>query len=181
MFSGDRPLVGHHLPGAIWTLRQIFNLCVGVKLGAIPARRLGIGMGDTIRVNMALDRVIHGPDKLGRVDQRQQFMRPLRCNDLQIIHAKIFALGIDALEPVKSLLGCGQHDTTCHMERDVLPGQLFNFLVKVDRILLQLGDIRVAIDGVHATGGVPGGPGCEFRALEHDNIRPAELREMIQH
>ena len=47
--------------------------------------------------------------------------------------------------------------------------------------LEQLGDIGIAIDGVHATGGMPGGARGQFRPFDQHHIGPAELGEMVQH
>ena len=59
------------------------------------------------------------------------------------------------------------------MERYILTRELLNFLVQIDGVLLQFGNIRITINCMHSSGSMPGGPGCEFRTLKHDNVRPA--------
>ena len=61
------------------------------------------------------------------------------------------------------------------------PEIFLDLLVQVDRVLLQLGDVRVAVDRVHAAGGVPGGARREFRAFDQQDVLPAGLGEVIQH
>ena len=129
MFGNDRVFVGFDMPAAICGLRQGFDHDMRFIAGTVFPRGFCIGMRHPIGVDMALYRVIHGADKLFRVDQWHQFMGPLRGDDFQIIHAQIFALGIDGLQPVKSFMGCRQHNTAGHMQANILPGELFYFLI----------------------------------------------------
>jgi hypothetical protein len=46
--------------------------------------------------------------------------------------------------------------------------------------LLQLGNVWIAIDRVHAACGVPGRTGRELRPLDEQDILPARLRQVIQ-
>ena len=104
---------------------------------------------------MAFDRVIHTANKLVRVKKRHQFMSFLRSDQLKPFHAKIFTFGVDALDPVKAFFGGRHHDTACNVHGDVLFRKLFNLFIKLDRVLLKLGDIWVTINGVHTACRVP--------------------------
>ena len=53
-------------------------------------------------------------------------------------------------------------------------------LVEVDGVLLQLGDVRIAVDGVHAAGGVPGRAAGELAALDQQHVLPAGLGQVIE-
>ena len=46
---------------------------------------------------------------------------------------------------------------------------------------LQLGDVGVAVERVHAAGGVPGRARGELGALDQHDVGPAGLGEMIEH
>src|SRR5260370_34209494 len=61
-----------------------------------------------------------------------------------------------------------------------LPRDLLDLLVEVDRVLLQLGDIGIAVDRVHATGGVPGRARGQLVAFDQHDVAPAGLRQMIE-
>ena len=61
------------------------------------------------------------------------------------------------------------------------PEMLLDFVVELDGVLLQLGDVRIAIDGVHAAGGMPGGAGGKFGTLDQQHVLPAGLGEVIKH
>ena len=121
MFSDDDAFIGCDDPLAVGLLAKRLNLDMGFKIRAIFARRLGIGMGNAVRVAMPLNRIIHGANKLRRVDQRHQFMRALRGDDLKIIHAKIFTFGIDRFQPVKPLIRGRKHYPAGHVKANILP------------------------------------------------------------
>src|SRR5262249_6400895 len=67
-----------------------------------------------------------------------------------------------------------------HVQTAGLPGDPLQLLVEIDRVLLQSGDVRIAIESVHAAGGVPGGSTGELAALDQQHIFPAGLRQVIQ-
>jgi hypothetical protein len=48
-------------------------------------------------------------------------------------------------------------------------------------VFLQLGDVGIAVDRVHATGGMPGRAGGELVALEQYHVGPAMPGQMIEH
>jgi len=55
------------------------------------------------------------------------------------------------------------------------------FFVKIDRIGLLFGDVRVAIQRMKSAGSVPSGPGRKLRTLNQHYIRPACFRQVIEH
>src|SRR5439155_1921850 len=61
-----------------------------------------------------------------------------------------------------------------------LPGNLFQLPVEIDGVLLQAGDVRVAVEGVHAAGRMPGRAAGELAALDQQHILPTRLGEVIQ-
>ena len=58
-------------------------------------------------------------------------------------------------------------------------GDRLDLLVEIDGVLLQLGDVGIAVERVHAARGVPGRAGGQFRALDQDDVLPAALGQMI--
>ena len=56
-----------------------------------------------------------------------------------------------------------------------------DLLVQVDRVLLQPGDVGVAVERVHAARGVPRRAGGELLALEQHDVGPARLGEVVEH
>jgi hypothetical protein len=62
-----------------------------------------------------------------------------------------------------------------------LAGDRLDLLVQVDGVGLELGDVRVAVDGMHAAGRVPGRARGQLRALDQHDVAPAGLRQVIEH
>ena len=58
-------------------------------------------------------------------------------------------------QPVKTLRCVCKLNATRQVNAAVLARFFFDFFVKIDRVLLQTGHVRVAVEGVHATCGVP--------------------------
>ena len=61
-----------------------------------------------------------------------------------------------AFKPVETLVGRRQKNTTRQVKSDRLLRQFLNLVVQLNSVLLQLGYIGVAVDGMHATCRVPG-------------------------
>ena len=61
-----------------------------------------------------------------------------------------------AFKPVEALVGCRQKYPTRQVKSDRLFRQFFNLVVQLNSVLLKLGYIGVAVDGVHTTCRVPG-------------------------
>ena len=96
MFGNDRVFVGFDMPAAICGLRQGFDHDMRFVAGTVFPRGFCIGMRHPIGVDMALDRVIHGANKLFRVDQWHQFMGPLRGDDFQFRNIRVTVNGMHA-------------------------------------------------------------------------------------
>src|SRR3546814_1024984 len=81
----------------------------------------------------------------------------------------------DTLVPYTTLFRFG------HVDAAGLAGDRLDLLVEVDGVSLQLGDVGIAVEGVHAARGVPGRPGGELAALQQHDVAPAGLGQMIEH
>ena len=179
MLGANLALVGDHPPGAVLKLDEILDLGVQLDLGAVLLRRPGIGMGGAVGIEMALMRIENRADELVGIEQRHHLMR-LAGGDQHRLAAGIFALGEQRFHPVEALAGGRQHQARGHVQADILAGIVLDLLVEVDGVFLQLGDVRIAVDGVHAAGGMPGRAGGQFGALQQHDIGPAEFRQMIE-
>ena len=144
-----------HVPSAILALAQIRDPRLAHDLGPADLRRLRVGVGHPIGIDVAFDRVVHGAEEMLLVHQRKQ-LRCLIDRDQFEIHAEIAAACLRHLEPVDSRGCAGEHDAAGDVHAARLTGNPLDLLVEIDRVLLQLGDVRIAVDRVHAAGGVPG-------------------------
>ena len=169
MLAGHIALVGDNLPLARGQQVDLFDLGVRVDLGALEAGGLGIGMSDARGIEVAIHHGLQPADKTGRIQQRHDLMRFFR-RDHPAFDVQIPALGQSGLQPVEALLGCGHHNAAGHMEARGLAREFFDLLVEVDRVFLQLGNVRIAVDGVTTAGRVPGGSGSQFIALQQHDI-----------
>ena len=180
VLRNDVALVGDHLPHAIGPLSRVHDPRMRADLGPALARRAAEGIGRAVRVHMPLDRVVHGAHELALVKQRQQALGFVERDQLSL-HAHVASLGVDVLQPLVARRGCRQHQSLGHVQAHRLAGNLLDLLVQVDGVLLQLGHVRVAVDGVHAAGCVPGGAGSQLQALQQHNVAPTLLGEVVQH
>jgi hypothetical protein len=96
------------------------------------------------------------------------------------LHAEVPTTGMAHLEPVHALGRIGEHHTTGDVHRGVHPRFLLDLLVQRDRVLLELGDVGVAVERVHAARRVPSGTGGVLGTLEEHDIGPAQLGEVVQ-
>ena len=106
-------------------------------------------------------------------------MRLVDGNDLEV-HPEIAAARLGHLQPIEPLARAGQHDAAGDVHAAGLAGNRFDLLVEIDRVLLQLGDVGIAVDGVHAAGRMPGRTGCELGTLDQQHILPSRLGQVIQ-
>ena len=167
------------VPAAVGGPVHAANPRVSIHLGAVHAGGLGIRVGHAGGVDVALVGVPHGADEELLVEDRVDLLR-LGHRDQLGLHTQVPALGVRGLQPVGPLRRVGKHDAAGDVDAAVLARDLFDLLVQLDRVLLQLGDVRVAVERVHATGRVPGGAGGELGALEQDDVGPTVLREVIE-
>ena len=128
---------------------------------------------------MALDPVVQRAHEVLGVHHREDVPRLVRRDHLEV-HPEIATPSDRHPEEVHPVFGVGQHQPTAQVDRTALAGDLLDLLVEVDRVLLEARDIRVAVQGVHAAGRVPRGPGRELPALEQDDVLPAGLGQVVQ-
>ena len=114
------------------------------------------------------------------IEQRHQ-LAGLAGRDLLEVDAEIAALGDDAAQPVHARLGRRQQHAAGQMHAGRLAGQLLDLLVEADRVFLQLGDVGVAVDRVHAARRMPGRPRRQLVALDQHDVGPAGPGQMEQH
>ena len=67
------------------------------------------------------------------------------------------------------------------VDRAVLAGFPLDLLVQLDRVLLEPGDVGVAVERVHPAGRVPGRAGLSSRRSSSIDVGPAGLREVVEH
>src|SRR4029077_2138034 len=82
---------------------------------------------------------------------------------------------------VHALGRSSEHQSAGNVDAAGLAGDLLDLLVEIDGVLLQLRNVGVAVDGVHATRGVASGAGGEPVALDQHDIVPTCLGEMVEH
>ena len=74
-----------------------------------------------------------------------------------------------------------QHQPAVRMQAAGLAGERLDLAIQIDGVFLQARDVGLAIEGVHAAGGVPGRAGGQFALLEQQHVGPADLGEVIEH
>ena len=156
MRRADLALVGDHPPGAIRQLDQFFDFGEALDAGAEFACGLGVGARGTGGVEVSIDDGLKRADEAGRIEQRHQLVCPLGGDDLGL-DAEVAPLGDHALQPVEPCLRGRKQHAAGQVQARGLAREFLDLLVQIDGVLLQLGDVRVAIDGVHTARGMPGG------------------------
>ena len=154
-----------HRPRAIGPMLQRFHHRVAIHLSPSITRAYGIGMRDARRVHVALIGIVKTPHEVLRIEQRMDLRRFFERDHFEI-HAEVPTAGLGHLQPVQPLRRISQHDATGKVDRAVLAGLSLNRLIKLHRVLLQLGHVGVTVEGVHSAGGMPGGPVGQFFALQ---------------
>ncbi len=66
------------------------------------------------------------------------------------------------------------------MEPDVVVRLVGDFGEQVDCVSLKSGDVRVGIQRVYPTSGVPARPGGEHAPLHDGNVGPSQLRQVVE-
>ncbi len=150
----DRALLGHDLPTAVGFLVKLGHAVVEDDLGTGEPRGLRIGMRRAVGIEMALDGIPECTDEVALVDQRQQLFCFRRGDDLRL-HAEIAPARMRHLQPIEPLGGIGKLQPAGQMQSAGLTGDRLDVLIEIDRIGLQLGDVRIGVQRVEAAGRVP--------------------------
>ena len=129
--------VGVHVPRAVGALAQAVDPRVAVHLGAGHAGADRVGVGDTGRIDVPLDRVVQRADEVLVLHEREQRLRLLRADQLEL-HAEVAAAGLGHPQEVHAHLGVGEHQPAGQVDAAVLAGHGLELLVELDRVLLQL-------------------------------------------
>ncbi len=115
--------------------RPLMDLGTG-ELGALDVRP-----GDPGRVDMPLDRVVQGPDEVLRIEQRKDVLGLGRADELEL-HPEVPTARLGHPQEVHPDLRVGQHEPAGQVDRAVLAGDPLDLLVQLDRVLLELADVR---------------------------------------
>ena len=142
--------------------------------------RLRVRVSHAVGIDMSFDGIVHRTDEVLLLHQGKQLLG-FRDRDELELHAEITAARLRHFQPVETLLRAGEHDAPGDVHAAGLPGDLLQFLVEIDRVLLQLGDVGIAVHGVHATSRVPRRAGSQLVALDQQDVLPARLGEVIEH
>ncbi len=167
----------HHIPAAIGTLIGFQHRRIGVVVSAVHARGLGISVGDTGRIDVAVQRIPQGGDVMGGIDQRMAAGGLLHRDKLLIeTHvARLRSLTLQIVVPV--LVGC-QIKAPGRVHAHRLTRCLLDLFVQIDGVALEPGDVGIGADGVNLPGGVPARAGSELGALEQHDILPTKFRQV---
>ena len=167
------------VPGAVRTLRQPDDGRVPMDLGAGHLGALRVGAGDAGRIDVPLDRVVQRPDEVLRIQQREEVLRFLGRDEIEV-HPEVAAARDGHPQEVHPDLRVGQHQAARQVDGARLAADALDLLVQLDRVLLESGDVGVAVERVHPAGGVPGGAGRQVTALQQHDVGPAGLRQVVQ-
>ena len=126
---------------------------------------------------MALHGIEQRPDEVLLLEQREHRLGLGGGDDLQL-HAEVPAAGLGHAQPVEALAVVGEHQPAGQVDRAVLARPGLDLPVQLDRVLLQLGDVGIAVQRVHAAGRVPRRAGRQLLALDEHDVGPAGLREV---
>jgi hypothetical protein len=112
----------------------------------------------------------------------EERMEPLglpRRDQLEV-HAEVAAARHGHPQPVHALRRAREEQAPAHVNAAGNAGDRLDLLVQVDRVLLQAGDVGVAVEGVHAARGVPARAGGQFGPFDEQDILPARLRQVVE-
>src|SRR5262245_33589361 len=179
MLRMDRALLGNDIPAAVAALLRVDDAALLDDFRTLAARCLGVSMRGAGRVEMSLERVPHGADELLLVQQGKTILGLLHRNEFRG-DAKIPIARMRHFQPVETLPRGDQHDAarkmhTCRLARDGL-----DLTVEIDRILLQLRHIRIAVERVETPSRMPGRARRQHVAVEKDGVSQTAFRQMIK-
>ena len=176
----DVSLVGNDGPGAVRLVHQVLDHRVHVDLGAALARSPGQRLGRAVGIDVAFVAVEQPTDDVGGVHDRAELDDLVRCQQMAVdTEHLVFCVFVSNVLP--ALLGCRHLDAAGEVHADVLPADLLHLPVHRYAIGLQPRYIGIAVHGVKAAGGMPGGTGGQLLALDKYHIRPTQLGQVIEH
>jgi hypothetical protein len=151
-----------------------------LDLRAADAGGLGIGVGDAGGIDVTLHGIPEGAEEAFLVEKGMKLLRLLHGDELGF-EAQHPRLALGHLQEVQPGGRVRQHEAARHVDAAGLAGNRLDLLVEVDGVGLQLGDVGIAVQGVHAAGGVPGRPRGQFAALQQHHVAPAGLGQVVKH
>ena len=178
VFRVNIAVIRDHVPRLVRTLLEIGHPSMPYDFGTADLGGFGVGMGHAIGIDVTFDGIVHGAGEVLLVQQRKELCRLVDGDDLQV-HPEIAAARLGHLQPIEPFARAGEHQAAGDVHAAGLSGDGFNLLVEFNRVLLQLGDVGIAIHGVHAAGRVPGRPRCEFGAFDQQHVLPSRLGQVI--
>jgi len=177
MLALDRALLGHDLP--VTGRQQVhFDHSVAARdRGPKATSMVGKRHGHARRIDMAL---ALGPDRglnVGHVVERAVLLGFVGSDELNGV-ADIATNTQVGLQVVELFVGIGQSQAARLMERDALVGDLFEFFIERDRIVVERGGGVVADRAGDLTCGMPGGSRGQLGLLYQHDIGPTRSRQV---
>ncbi len=173
------PCVRLQHPHAVLALVHVVDAAFLLDLRALDARALGIGLRRAGRVEMALDRVPQSGEELLVVEDGELRLGVLRRHHFQF-HAHVAPARPGVLHRLDAFLRLGKLHAAGDVHAAGLAGKLLDLLVELHRVLLHLGDVRIAVEGVEAARRMPGGAGGQHVALQQADVGPAALCKVVE-
>ncbi len=161
-------------------MRQAGDAGALIDFGAIDAGRLGIGVGRSLGIEIAVGGIEHGAHEELLFEQGVELLCLVHAHEFGF-EAEIAGAGMGHLQPFHAFLAVGEDEPARAVQAAGLAGNLLKFIIERDGVALQLCDIGIAVQGVEAARCVPCGTGCQDVALHQHHIFPAGLGEVIEH
>ena len=179
MFGDDRALIGNDIPTTILALVELFNLCLQIDFSALNTRRFCVSMRSAVRIEIAIGLIKHGADEFRFIEQRQQIFCFLHRNQFGF-EAEITRAGMRHFKPIHALGCIRKHQTAGAMETAAFARDFLKLVIERNRIALELGDIRIAIQRVETARRMPCRAMGQLLALNKHDIFPARFGEMVE-
>ena len=179
MLGVQGALLRDDVPGAVGTLAEIRHAGLAVDLRTALAGRPGVGVGHPRGVDVPFVGVVQHADIVPGVHDRQHARRLLQIDELRV-EPEVAAAAAGGLEVVEPVLRIGEHQAAGEVDAAGLPGDFLDLLVDLEGVVLELGDVGVGVERVHAPRRMPGGAGGELGALQQDDVLPAVPGEVVE-
>jgi hypothetical protein len=152
---------------------------VTVDLGAPVAGAARHGLGEVRRLDVAILAMLDGADDAVRLHQRPDLLHLGGCQEFDGDADGPRDAGVIFVF-VHPVLRAGEPDVGDVAEAGVEAGFLFEGLVEVDRVFVELTHRVAEVEQRQQAGGVPGGARGQFAPLDEDHVAPALLREVVE-